>query len=131
MKQELRNKDTGNFIERYIKSFWHAVQGICYACVYEHNMYIILLAICVVTCGGFYFKISMIEWMICILSFGIVCATELLNSAIEALCDLVTIQTHPLIKIAKDTASGATLIASIATGIVGVMIFLPKIVSLF
>ena len=131
MKQELRNKDQGNFFIRYIKSFFHALDGIKYAIKYEHNMYIILLAIIVVTFAGFYFQISVIEWLFCIVAMGMVMATELINSAIEAICDLITIKTNPLVKIAKDTASGASLVLSITAALIGCMIFVPKIMELF
>lgn len=130
MKQELRNKDQGNFFIRYIKSFFHALNGIGYAFRYEHNMYIIILAIVAVTSAGFYFQISIIEWLFCILSMGLVTAVELINSAIEAVCDRVTLETNSLIKIAKDTASGASLILSITAAFIGCLIFIPKIMEL-
>ncbi len=131
MKQELRNKDEGNFLIRYIKSFFHAINGISYAFHYEHNMYIILCAIVLVTSAGFYFQISMIEWLFCILAMGLVTAVELINSAIEAICDLITLESNHLIKIAKDTASGASLVLSITAALIGCMIFIPKIMELF
>lgn len=131
MEQELRNKDTGNAFTRYIKSFFHALDGIKYAMRYEHNLYIIMIATFVVILGGIFFKISITEWLFCISAIGLVMATELINSSIEAVCDLVTLKEHPLIKIAKDTASGATLIFSITSAIIGIIIFLPKIINLF
>lgn len=131
MKRELRNKDQGSFFIRYMKSFFHALNGIGYAIRYEHNMYIILIAIAVVTSAGFYFQISTIEWLFCILSMGLVTAVELINSAIEAVCDQVTLENKPLIKIAKDTASGASLILSITAAFTGCLIFIPKIIEVF
>lgn len=131
MRQELRNKDHGNCFIRYVKSFFHAINGIRYAFRYEHNMYIILFAIVVVTSAGFYFQISTVEWLFCIVAIGLVTAIELINSAIEAVCDRVTLKSDSLIKIAKDTASGASLVLSIASACVGLIIFIPKIASLF
>ena len=127
MKQELRNKDIGTPIERYKKSFFHAIDGIIYALKYEHNMIIILLAALVVTSFGFMLEISKIEWLICILIISMITATELINTAIEAAVDLETLNKHPLAKIAKDCASGATLILVIASIIIGLIIFVPKI----
>lgn len=127
MKQELRNKDLGTPIERYKKSFFHALDGIIYALKYEHNMIIILLATLVVISLGFMLKINEIEWLICILIISMITATELINTAIEAAIDLETLKTHPLAKIAKDCASGATLILVIASIIIGLIIFVPKI----
>lgn len=131
MKQALRNKDTGNWLVRYYKSFMHALSGIGYAIRYEHNMIIIILAALVVVISGIYFHISLIEWLFCFLAVGLVSAVELINSAIEAICDLVTTENHPLIRIAKDTAAGASLILCTVAGCIGLVIFLPKIVSLF
>lgn len=127
MKQELRNKDVGKPIERYKKSFFHALDGIIYALKYEHNMIIILLATLVVISLGFMLKINEIEWLICILIISMITATELINTAIEAAIDLETLKKHPLAKIAKDCASGATLILVIASIIIGIVIFIPKI----
>ena len=130
MKRILRNKDTGNFLERYIKSFFHAINGIIYALRYEHNMIIILLATIVTIMGGFYFEINEYEWLFCIFCFSSVAATEMLNTAIEAVVDLETQKIHPLAKIAKDTASSATLIFSIASFAGALIIFLPKIIEM-
>ncbi len=127
MKQESRNKDQGNFFIRYVKSFCHALNGLWYALRYEHNMYIILLATIVVISAGFYFQISTVEWLFCIVAIGLVTATELINSAIEAICDRVTLKSDPLIKIAKDTASGASLIFCFMSIIIGLIIFIPKV----
>lgn len=131
MQKVSRNKDNGNFLVRYIKSFFHALDGIKYAFIYEHNMIIIVLAIIVVTIAGFYFKLSDYEWLFCIIMFGMVSSAEMINTAIEAVVDLETIKEHPLAKIAKDTASSATLLFSITALIGAIIIFGPKIVMLF
>lgn len=127
MKRVLRNKDQGSCLERYIKSFKHALDGFWYALTHEHNMIIIVLAIIVTTIAGFCYRINAYEWLFCIMSFGAVMATEMLNTAIEALVDLVTIKYHPLAKVAKDTVSTATLVFSITALIGAIIIFLPKI----
>src|SRR5574344_22129 len=127
MKQELRNKDTGTPVQRYKKSFLHAVDGIIYAMKYEHNMIIILLATLVTVSLGLLLKISTTEWLFCILVIGLVAGAEMINTAIEALVDLETLKTHPLAKIAKDTASSATLVFSMTALIGGLIIFIPKI----
>ena len=69
-------------------------------------------------------KISSLEWCICLTLFGLIMALELVNTAVEAVVDLVTEERKPLAKIAKDTAAGAVLIAAIMAAIAG--IFLPK-----
>ena len=127
MKQVSRNKDKGNFIERYVKSFGHALKGIWYALRHEHNMIIILFATIVVVIGGFHFKINAYEWLFCIMAIGTVMATDMINTAIEATIDLVTTNIHPLAKIAKDSESSATLIFSVVAFIGALIIFIPKI----
>lgn len=131
MKRVLRNKDSGNVVERYVKSFCHAIEGIVYAIRYEHNMIIIVLAAIITVVAGVYFSISTAEWLFCILVIGLVMGSEMLNTAIEAVVDLETLNIHPLAKIAKDAASSATLIFSIAALIGGIIIFLPKLEILF
>lgn len=130
MKQILRNKDKGNFFERYGKSFCHALSGIWYALKYEHNMIIIFIATLIVTLAGFYFNIAAYEWLFCIMSIGMVAATEMINTSLEAVVDLETTKYHPLAKIAKDTASSATLLFSLTALIGALIIFLPKIMEL-
>ena len=113
MKRILRNKDAGNFLVRYYKSFCHALSGIWYALKCEHNMIIIFVAAIVVVTAGLFLNLSAYEWLFCIMSIGMVSATEMINTSIEAVVDLETQKYHPLAKIAKDTASSATLIFSI------------------
>lgn len=129
MKKILRNKDEGNFLERYAKSFGHAISGIIYALLNEHNMIIILLATIVTVLAGFYYDISTNEWLFCILIIGMVTGSEMINTAIEAVVDLETMKIHPLAKVAKDTASSATLVFSVTALIGAIIIFLPKIIS--
>lgn len=126
-KSPKRNKDTGNFIERYWKSFNHAIDGIIYGIRYEHNMIIILLATIVVTVAGFYYQINNYEWLFIITICGLIAACEMINSSIEATIDLITTNYSPLAKIAKDTASAASLILCITALIGGIIIFVPKI----
>ena len=130
MKRILRNKDAGNFLVRYYKSFCHALSGIWYALKCEHNMIIIFVAAIVVVIAGLFFNLSAYEWLFCIMSIGMVSATEMINTSIEAVVDLETQKYHPLAKIAKDTASSATLIFSITAFRGALIIFLPKILEL-
>ena len=79
-----------------------------------------------VVIAGWILGLSITEWCICLGLFGLVMALELVNTAVEAVVDLVTTERHPLAKIAKDTAAGAVLIAAIMAAIVGLLIFVPK-----
>ena len=80
---------------------------------------------------GFIFKINKYEWAILVLTIGLVISCELVNTAIEAVVDLVTEEYHPLAKVAKDTAAAAVLIFAFVAVIVGLIIFVPKILLLF
>ncbi len=122
-----RNKDKGNFIIRYIKSFNHACSGFIYSIRYEHNMIIMIFATILVVLLGLLYNIRTYEWLFILFAIGSVISTELINSSIEATIDLVTTDIHPLAKIAKDTASAASLVLSIISLIGGLIIFIPKI----
>ena len=112
------------------RSFGYAFQGI-FTCVRkERNMKIHCVAAVFVVSAGVILKISAIEWCICLALFGLVMALEHVNTAVEAVVDMVTEEYHPLAKVAKDTAAGAVLIAAIMAAIAGCIIFLPKIAQI-
>ena len=72
-------------------------------------------------------KINTTEWIICILLFGLVISMELMNTAIENTVNLITKEKNQQAKIAKDVAAGAVLASAIVSAIIGLMIFVPKI----
>ena len=112
------------------RSFGYAFQGI-FTCVRkERNMKIHCVAAVLVVIAGVILKISAIEWCICMVLFGLVMALAHVNTAVEAVVDMVTEEYHPLAKVAKDTAAGAVLIAAIMAAIAGCIIFLPKIAQI-
>lgn len=131
MKKNKRRKDTGNFLVRYMKSFKHAVDGIIYAIENEQNILIMMLATIVTFVVSFLLKISKLELCLVVICIGTVIACEMINSAIEACVDLETTQEHELAKIAKDCASGASLVLSIMSLFVAGIIFIPKVIALF
>lgn len=126
-----RNKDKGNFLVRYAKSFKHAIDGIVYAIENEHNVLIMMIAALVTFTASFLLKISTVELGLVVICICTIIACEMINSAIEACVDLETIKQHPLAKIAKDCASGATLILVFMSIFIAGIIFVPKIISLF
>lgn len=127
MKQELRNKSKGNTIQKYIKSFINALEGFDYGFRYEHNIIIMIFAAIVSLVLGLIFKISSYEWLFQVGVIGAVFACEYINSSIEATIDLITLESNKLAKIAKDTASAATLILCITALIGALIIYIPKI----
>ena len=73
----------------------------------------------------------MLVLAILFLTIGLVISCELINTAIEAVVDLVTQDYHPLAKVAKDTSAAAVFVFAIIAVIVGLIIFLPKVIDLF
>ena len=110
-------------------SFGYAFEGILTGIRKERNMRIHTAAMILVVFFGTVLGLSATEWCICLVLFGLVMALELVNTAVEAVVDLVTEERKPLAKIAKDTAAGAVLIAAIMAAVIGCIIFLPKILE--
>jgi len=117
-------------IRRLGKSFMYAVDGLKYAFKYEQNIWVHTLATILVIIFGFAFKISCGEWLIIILAIGLVIATELINTSIEAVVDLTCKEINPIAKVAKDTAAAAVMVFAITAIIVATIIFIPKIIIL-
>lgn len=108
------------------KSFGYAFEGIFAGIRGERNMKIHCFAAVCVVVAGVLFHISVTEWCICLVLFGLILSLELVNTAIEAVVDLVTEDKKPL---AKDTAAGAVLIAAVMAAMAGLLIFVPKLIS--
>lgn len=111
------------------KSFGYAFEGIFAGIRGERNMKIHCFAAVCVVVAGVLFHISVTEWCICLVLFGLILSLELVNTAIEAVVDFVTEDKKPLAKLAKDTAAGAVLIAAVMAAMAGLLIFVPKLVS--
>ncbi|MCU6748248.1 diacylglycerol kinase family protein [Faecalicatena acetigenes] len=109
------------------QSFGYAFEGLFFCIAKERNMKIHCVAAILVTLAGTLFQISVTEWCICLLLFGLILALELVNTAVEAVVDLVTEERKPLAKIAKDAAAGGVLIAAIMAALIGGIIFIPKL----
>ena len=125
-----RDKIKKRSIKRLFKSFKYATEGIIYAFKYEQNIIVHTIVALAVIIMGILLKISNFEWLICFILFGLVIATELINTSIEAMVDLICPRKDPLAKIAKDTASGAVLVFASIAAISGLIIFIPKIIGI-
>ena len=111
------------------KSFGYAFQGIFNTIRTERNIKIHCAAAILVTIFGIWLQISKTEWMICFILFGLILALELVNTAVEATVDLFTEERKPLAKKAKDAAAGAVLIAAIFAVVIGILMFIPKLLD--
>lgn len=112
-------------------SFKYAIEGIQSAFKTEQNLKIHFIVTAIVVFLGILLKIDYIEWAICFLLFGFVITAELLNTAIEVTVDLAMPQKNDKAKLAKDIAAGAVLVSSIIAILVGIVIFVPKIINSF
>lgn len=110
-----------------IKSFKYAILGIISNLKTERNLRIHFLITTLVIILGFVLNISVFEWMICLLLFGLIISLELANTAIEKTCDLVTLEKNSNIKFIKDTMAASVLMSAIISVIIGLLIFIPKL----
>lgn len=108
-----------------LSSFSYAIAGIRTAIKQERNIRIHLSISLIVIIFGFLFSITRIEWIFILLTIGGMISLEIINTAIERLVDLVTLDFHPLAKQAKDLAAGAVFSFAIISVIVGIIIFGP------
>jgi diacylglycerol kinase (ATP) len=112
-------------------SFLYAFCGIFAVLKKERNMRIHIFVALLVTICGFLLKISVTEWLVCLIFFALVMGAEALNTSVETICDLFSTEPNPKIKLAKDAAAGAVLLSAVMAAIAGLLIFLPKVIALF
>lgn len=117
--------------KKMVKSFKCAIQGILATIKTERNMKIHITMMILVIIAGYVLKISKIDWIICIILFGLVIGAELFNTAIENAVDLITPNENNKAKIIKDASAGAVLVLAIASAIIGLAIFMPEILKKF
>ena len=129
ISRDERKKQKG--IKKFLNSFTYPIKGLKYAYRNEQNLAVDVGVSLLVLIAGFIFKLETYEWIIVVFAIGAVISLELINTAIEAVVDLVTEEYHPLAKVAKDTSAAAVFVIAIVAAIVGVIIFLPKLISLF
>ena len=116
-------------LKRFFQSFKYSIQGLKYAYKYEQSMLIHVIATVCVILANVFFQVSGIEWLITLLAIGMVLSAELINSAIEAVVDLVTLEEHPLAKIAKDCSSAATFVLACMAALIGIVVYVPYIMG--
>ena len=117
-------------IKRLIKSFSYAIDGFKKSFREEANMKIhIMMTFFVIICG-FIFKVSTLEWIFLCFAIGIVISAELLNTAIENLVDLVCKERNDKAGLIKDVSAGFVMILAITSAIVGLIIFVPKLLNI-
>ena len=112
-----------------MKSFYYAFRGLLLLVRSQKNARIHLFFFLLAMFGGFLFEINALEWALILLCSGLVIAVEAVNTALEKLADSVHPDHHSGIGESKDIAAAAVLITAIAALSVGLIIFVPKLVS--
>ncbi len=111
------------------KSFKYAFEGWWYVLRTQHNAWIHALISMAVLVLGLWLRIPLRDWAIIILAMMAVWMAEFLNTAIEAVVDMVTPEFHPLAKAAKDVAAAAVLVGAIGSALVGLLLLGPPLLA--
>lgn len=118
-----------SFINDRFNAFRYAFQGLRSAIKGETHLVIHLNAAIIVIILGFNFNVSFNEWFMLLACITLVISLELINSAIELLCNMITTERHHKIKYIKDVSAAAVLVTVIFSVVIGLFIFVPKIFS--
>lgn len=110
-------------MKKFIKGFRYAFSGIRIAFSEQLNLKVQLGVAVIVVAAGFYYHVTNLEWLALLIIISLVLSLEMVNSAVESLVDLVTLERKPLAGKVKDIAAGAVLIVSLLAIVVGFLIF--------
>jgi diacylglycerol kinase (ATP) len=114
-----------------IKSFHYAFEGIAYTLKYNQNIRIHLFVALLVVIASIIFKVTPFEMGILGIMIILVISTEMINSAIEQMVNLIIQEHRKEAKVAKDVGAGMVLVTSLGSVVVGILIFVPHILRLF
>ena len=118
-------------IRARVKSFGYAANGFVALVRYEHNAWVHLAATCLVVITGLVLRVGLEDWRWLILAIALVWIVEALNTSIERLCHLLHPGQHPQIKVIKDVAACAVLIASASAALIGAATIWPYLAAIF
>ena len=113
----------------FLQSFSFAFQGIFFCLKTQHNARLHLISTILVLSAGAALKISPADWRWLTVCIALVWFAELMNTAFEYLCDVISPQFHHAVKRAKDIAAGAVLVCALAACVIGIITFLPYLQS--
>lgn len=115
--------------KRLINSFKYAIEGIKTAYQEEQNLRLHTISAIIVVVLGLVLKLSVIELSICLILIGLVLMAEFFNTALENMVDMITLEKNPYAKKAKDISAAGVLVFAIVSGLIGILIFVPKIIE--
>lgn len=113
-----------------LRSSDHALRGLGVFIKTTHHLWVEIAFIILGIYLGFILHLSNIEWVLVTFAFGLVVIAEAFNTAIEIDIDLTSPNYHPYARDTKDVAAGAVSLAIVIAGIMGALIYLPKVLAL-
>lgn len=114
-----------------IRSFKYAAEGIFTFLRNERNGKVQFAAAVIAILLGVWLNITAPEWTAIVLCIAVVLSLEMINTALEKLSNYIQPELHPAIKTIKDISAGAVLLSAVASLIIGIIIFLPRVILLF
>ena len=130
MVYDERNKSKRKGIKGILYNFVFSWQGLVYAYKHEKSMWIHAVLSIITVIMGLFLHLRGIEWLIIMIVLGAILSIELLNTGIESVVDMVTHDYHELAKVAKDTGSAATFVASLIGVATILSIYIPKFIDI-
>ncbi len=118
------------FKKYWVRKFFYAFKGFFSSIREEKSMVVHIILILITTAIGIGLKIKINGWIPLILVFGGVVSTELINTALENVIDMVSFEYNINAQKAKDIAAAATLVVSIISVVVALLIFVPRIMEI-
>ena len=115
----------------FINNVKFANAGIRYFFQTERNGRIQAIVSCMILFASWFFGINRIEWILVIFCIALIVSLEMVNTALERVCAMLSTEYHPMVKIIKDVAAGAVWWASIFCIIIGIIIFMPYVIEFF
>lgn len=113
------------------RSIKHALRGILIVLKTQHNFWVHVSGVVTVIILGTWLHTTSAEWSVLILAMTAVLVTEAINTALEIDIDLTSPDYHPYAKDTKDVAAGAVLLSVVGAIVIGMIIFVPKLLMLF
>ena len=114
-------------VKRLVKSFKYAFRGLVKTVREEQNLHIQITAGCLVVILAWFFQVTRLEWIMLIFAICLVILTEIINSAVERVTDVLKPRINSYVKEIKDIMAAAVMLASLLALVVGFIIFWPYI----
>ena len=130
MVYDERNKSKRKGVKGILYNFVFSWQGLVYAYKHEKSMWIHAVLSLLTVVLGLFLHLRGIEWLIIMIVLGAILSIELLNTGIESVVDMITHDYHELAKVAKDTGSAATFVATLIGVITILSIYIPKFIDI-